>query len=199
VAFWNLHALATALMPLIVDEQAALGALDEYRREYPEALARMLRAKLGLAEARDDDQALAEDLLKLMAAARADHAITFRRLGRFDSTAGVASPANAPLRDLFLDREAFDAWALRYAERLRAEGSVDAERGLRMDRVNPKYILRNHLAENAIRAAREGDFGEVDRLLKVLARPYDEQPQHDAAYAAFPPDWAQHLEVSCSS
>ena len=199
VAFWNLHALATALMPLIVDEQAALGALDEYRREYPEALARMLRAKLGLAEARDDDQALAEDLLKLMAAARADHSITFRRLGRFDSTAGVARPANAPLRDLFLDREAFDAWALRYAERLRAEGSVDAERGLRMDRVNPKYILRNHLAENAIRAAREGDFGEVDQLLKVLARPYDEQPQHDAAFAAFPPDWAQHLEVSCSS
>jgi uncharacterized protein YdiU (UPF0061 family) len=196
VAFWNLHALATALMPLIGDEQAALAALDVYRQEYPQALARTLRNKLGLAEARDDDPALAEDLLRLMAAARADHTITFRRLAGFSSAEGAA---NEPLRDLFLDREAFDAWAARYAARLRAEGSIDAERALRMNRVNPKYILRNHLAENAIRAAREGDFGEVNQLLKVLERPYDEQPQHEATYAAFPPDWAQLLEVSCSS
>ena len=67
-----------------------------------------------------------------------------------------------------------------------------------MKRVNPRYVLRNHLAENAIRAAREGDFAETRRLLKVLERPYDEQPEH-SAYADFPPDWAQTLEVSCSS
>ncbi len=63
---------------------------------------------------------------------------------------------------------------------------------------NPHMVLRNHLGEQAIREAREGDFGEVERLLKVLQRPFDEQPEH-AAYAAFPPDWAQQLEVSCSS
>ena len=67
-----------------------------------------------------------------------------------------------------------------------------------MRRTNPRYVLRNHLAEQAIRTAREGDFTETQRLLKVLGRPYDEQPEH-AAYADFPPDWAQHLEVSCSS
>lgn len=196
IAFWNLHALATALMPLIGDEQAVLQALDAYRQDYPQALARTLRDKLGLVEGRLEDQALAEDLLKLMAASRADHTITFRRLAQF-STAPDA--ANDAVRDLFLDREAFDAWALRYFERLRAEGSVDAERALRMNRVNPKYVLRNHLAEIAIRQAREGDFGEVQRLMKVLERPYDEQPQHESAYAGFPPDWAQLLEVSCSS
>jgi uncharacterized protein YdiU (UPF0061 family) len=196
IAFWNLHALATALLPLVGDDQPVLAALDAYRQVYPQALARTLRAKLGLAEAREEDQALAEDLLKRMAADRADHTITFRRLAQFSSAPGAA---NDSVRDLFLDREAFDAWAQRYAERLRAEGSVDAERALRMNRVNPKYILRNHLAEMAIRQARDGDFGELGRLLKVLERPYDEQPQHESAYAGFPPDWAQLLEGSCSS
>jgi uncharacterized protein YdiU (UPF0061 family) len=67
-----------------------------------------------------------------------------------------------------------------------------------MDHANPKFVLRNHLAEVAIRAARNGDFGEVERLRQVLERPYDEQPAHEA-YAAFPPDWAHTIEVSCSS
>ena len=67
-----------------------------------------------------------------------------------------------------------------------------------MDRVNPRYVLRNHLAEVAIRQAQAGDFSEVDKLRQILARPYDEQPGH-AAYAALPPDWASGIEVSCSS
>jgi uncharacterized protein YdiU (UPF0061 family) len=86
--------------------------------------------------------------------------------------------------------------------RLRAEGSDDHDRRARMDRVNPKYVLRNHLAEVAIRKARgddgERDYGEVARLLKVLERPYDEQPEFEA-YAGEPPDWARALELSCSS
>jgi len=109
---------------------------------------------------------------------------------------------DAPVRDLVIDRPAFDAWATRYRARLRAEGSDDAARRARMDRVNPKYVLRNHLAEIAIGKARgddgERDFGEVARLLKVLERPFDEQPEFEA-YAAEPPDWARTLELSCSS
>ena len=97
-----------------------------------------------------------------------------------------------------MDREAFDAWAARYRARLLAENSDDAERAARMNRVNPKFVLRNHLAETAIQRAQAGDFNEVQRLLKVLQRPYDEQPEHEAD-AGFPPDWASHLEVSCSS
>jgi uncharacterized protein YdiU (UPF0061 family) len=195
VAFWNLHALATALLPLIGDDEAALAALEPYRSEFPRALAARLRAKLGLRAEEDDDLALADELLQRMAADHADFTITFRRLCDF-STAPEA--CNEAVRDLFLDREAFDAWARRYADRLRREGSDDAERSTRMKRTNPKFVLRNHLAEQAIRAAREGEFSEVQRLLKVLRRPFDEQPEH-SAYADFPPDWAQHLEVSCSS
>jgi uncharacterized protein YdiU (UPF0061 family) len=130
-----------------------------------------------------------------MAEDKADFSITFRRLSRFSSAPGAR---NDELRDLFIDREAFDAWGDRYRDRLLREGSIDAERALRMNRVNPKYVLRNHLAEVAIREARAGDFSEVQRLLAVLERPFDEQPEHEA-YAGFPPEWAQTIEVSCSS
>jgi len=195
VAFWNLHALAQALLPLIDDPDQALAALEPYKTEFAVALDDRLRAKVGFATERDGDRALIEGLLQRMAADAADFSITFRRLAGFDSREGAANDA---LRDLFVDREAFDAWARDYGRRLRDEHSIDAERALRMNRVNPKYVLRNHLAETAIRAARGGDFGEVQRLLKVLSAPFDEQPEQ-AAYAAFPPDWAQHIEVSCSS
>jgi len=195
VAHWNLHALAHALMPLIGDSDEALAALEPYKTVYPEAMLAAWRAKLGLATARDDDQALIDDLLRRMAADRADMTIAFRRLAAFDSAAGAR---NDRLRDLFLDREAFDGWAAGYASRLRSEASIDAERGVRMNAVNPKFVLRNHLAEAAIQAAQQGDFSQTQRLHAVLERPFDEQPEADA-YAAFPPEWAQHLEVSCSS
>jgi serine/tyrosine/threonine adenylyltransferase len=195
VAFWNLHALAQGLMPLIAEQDDALEALEAYKTRFPQALESMMRAKLGLATALDADRALIDGLLKRMATDRADFSITFRRLAQFSTAEGAT---NAPLRDLFLDREAFDAWARDYAARLRGEGSIDAERALRMNRVNPKFVLRNHLAETAIRLAQGGDFSETARLLKVLERPYDEQPEHSAD-AGFPPDWANAIEVSCSS
>ena len=195
VALWNLHALGQALMPLIGDSDAALAALEAYRTEFPVALAARFDAKLGFTRAEGGDRELSDDLLRLMAANRCDFTITFRRLADFDSTAGAR---NTGLRDLFLDRPAFDAWAERYAERLRREPGSMAGRATRMNLANPKFILRNHLVEVAIRAGREGDFSEVERLLAVLERPYDEQPE-SAAYAGFPPEWAQSIEVSCSS
>jgi serine/tyrosine/threonine adenylyltransferase len=195
VAFWNLHALAQGLMPLIGDSDLALAALEPYKTAFPQALTSRFRAKLGLREARADDGELIDALLGRMAADRADFTIVFRALARFSSAEGATNDA---VRDLFIDRSAFDAWGTRYAARLRDESSTDAERSARMNAVNPKYVLRNHLAETAIRLARDGDFGETQRLLRVLQRPFEEQPEH-AAYAAFPPDWAQHLEVSCSS
>jgi uncharacterized protein YdiU (UPF0061 family) len=195
VAFWNLHALATALLPLIGEQERALEALEPYKTEFARALEARLRAKLGLQTAQDGDGELANELLQRMAADHADFTITFRRLSQFSTAPGATNDA---VRDLFLDREAFDAWGARYAERLRREGSDDRERAERMNRVNPKVVLRNHLAEQAIRQAREGDFSEVQRLLKVLSRPYDEHLENPAD-ADFPPDWAQHLEVSCSS
>ena len=197
VAFWNLHALAQALLPAIEGPPEAasemlLAALEPYKAEYARAMLAALRAKLGLASEHADDQVLIDDLLRLMAADHADFTIAFRRL---------AGPDTAT-RDVFVNREAFDAWALRYRARLAAEASDDTNdetaRALRMNRVNPKFVLRNHLAQTAIERAQQGDFGEAQRLLKVLERPFDEQPEH-AAYADHPPAWAQQIEVSCSS
>jgi uncharacterized protein YdiU (UPF0061 family) len=203
VGLWNLHALAQALLPLLGEpdeaSERALAALEPYRAAYPRAFLLRMTAKLGLAEADDAARTLVDDLLRLMAADHTDMTITLRRLCSFDSAPGAGNDA---MRDLFIDRAAFDAWAARYAERLRAEGSIDAERRDRMRRVNPRVVLRNHLAETAIRRADAGDFSETERLLNVLARPFDEpaapSPQ-DLADAGFPPDWAQRIEVSCSS
>ncbi|MCY7314167.1 MAG: YdiU family protein [Rubrivivax sp.] len=217
VAFWNLHALAQALLPLFgvgdgrdgsdgggegdreAAQQQALAAVEPYKAVFADAMLAALRGKLGLQAERDEDRALADDLLRLMAQDHTDFTITFRRLAGFSSTgAGASAGINSALRDLFIDRPAFDAWAVRYSARLLLEHSVDAERAARMNCVNPKFVLRNHLADIAITRARSGDFSEVQRLLKVLQRPFDEQPEH-AADAGFPPDWAKQLEVSCSS
>jgi serine/tyrosine/threonine adenylyltransferase len=192
IAWWNLHALAQALMPLVEGPREAaserlLAALEPYKAEFAAAMLQGLRAKLGLAAAHDDDAGLAEDLLGLMAEDRADYTITWRRLARVDAA-----------RDLFLQREKFDAWARSYRARLALESSDDAERAARMLRVNPKYVLRNHLAQRAIERAQQGDFAETERLRHLLERPFDEQPANEAD-AAFPPDWAASLEVSCSS
>ena len=195
VALWNLHALAQALLPLIGDSDEALAALEPYKLAFAGAMAKCMRAKLGLATVQAADTGFADDLLKLMAADRVDFTIAWRRLAQFDSAAGAP---NHSLRDLFIDRDGFDAWAAVYRERLQAESSIDAERAARMNRVNPKFVLRNHLADAAIQLARSGDFSEIDRLLTVLQRPFDEHPDA-AAYADFPPDWAQQIEVSCSS
>jgi uncharacterized protein YdiU (UPF0061 family) len=192
VAFWNLHALAQALLPLVdgapeAASEQLLAALEPYKAEFARGMVGGLRRKLGLVAEHDDDATLADDLLKLMAEDRADFTITWRRLAHLDAA-----------RDMFLQRDKFDAWAARYRARLALERSVDVERAARMNRVNPKFVLRNHLAQTAIERAQAGDFSETQRLLNVLEHPFDEQPEHDS-YAGFPPDWASHLEVSCSS
>ena len=204
VGFWNLHALAQGLMPLIEDSDLALAALETYKTGFADALLARWRAKLGLQAHEDGDRELVDDLLRLMAADRCDFTITFRRLAGFSTDAGAA---NAALRDMFIDRPAFDAWAQRYADRLAREAARDVDaanagiaRAARMNRVNPKFILRNHLAEVAIRQAQAGDFTETQRLLDVVRRPFDEQDSvASERYAGFPPEWAASIEVSCSS
>jgi uncharacterized protein YdiU (UPF0061 family) len=197
IAFWNLHALAQALLPLLPGPAESAGeplleALEIYKTAFPQAMLARWRAKLGLLTAAEGDKELADDWLKLLAAGRVDFTIAWRRLSRFGTHDDPAL-----VRDLFLDRAAFDAWAQRYRARLALEGSVDAQRQRFMLSVNPAVVLRNHLADAAIRLAQAGDFSEIDRLLKVLQSPFDEPLL--AGDGAFPPDWAQTLEVSCSS
>ncbi|MGO4330008.1 YdiU family protein [Cupriavidus sp. 2TAF22] len=213
VAFWNLHCLAQALLPLWREGdgkgeegkaaseaavEAARAALDPFRERYATAFFQRYRDKLGLRPTggRDEeDEPLLSELFQLLHAQRVDYTLFWRNLARISSADGSR---DAPVRDLFLDRAAWDAWAGTYRARLRAEQSDDAARAAGMLAVNPKYVLRNHLAETAIQRAREKDFTEVDRLLDVLSRPFDEQPEAEG-YAALPPDWAAGLEVSCSS
>lgn len=195
--FWNLHALAQGLIPLIGDSDAALAVLETYKQAFADGLLTRWRAKLGLVSIEEGDRELVDLLLRLMAADRCDFTITFRRLAGFSVTAAAPSQA---FRDLFIDRAAADAWAERYRERLVREGSVDSDRAVRMNRVNPKFVLRNHLADEAIRAAQAGDFAPTTRLLEVLQNPFDEQTDAATAfYAGFPPEWAAGIEVSCSS
>jgi uncharacterized protein YdiU (UPF0061 family) len=200
VGHWNCYALGQALLPLIGDVDDAQAALGVYQPEFQQALDGLLHGKLGLRTVQDGDGALFDAMFKLMQAGHVDFTRFFRALGNLaveiDNT---RSPhPDSALRDMFIEREAFDAWALQYRQRLARENSVDSERKLDMDRANPKYILRNYLAQVAIDKAVQKDFSEIGKLLAILERPFDEQPENEA-YAALPPDWASHLEVSCSS
>ncbi len=192
---WNCFALGQALLPLIGEVDDAQAALAQYQPAYLASLEKRLHAKLGLTQVLADDQALTDALFSILQANHVDFTLFFRRLGNLDS---VDPAGDAPLRDLFLDRPAFDAWAVQYRARLTQENSQDPQRKLAMDASNPKYVLRNYLAQVAIDKAQDKDFSEVATLLAILERPYDEQPAHER-YAALPPDWASHLEVSCSS
>ena len=195
IGHWNCFALGQALLPLIGEIDDAQAALAVYQPQYVARFGALMHAKLGMTTVQAEDAALVDALFSLLQANHADFTLFFRRLGdlRLDDTT-----QDAPLRDLFLDRAAFDAWAVQYRGRLIQEGSVDAARSLAMHATNPKYVLRNYLAQVAIEKAQNKDFTEVANLLAVLENPFDEQPEHEH-YAALPPDWASHLEVSCSS
>ena len=183
------------MLPL-VDAEEAESALAEYEAQFGQNYFQLMQAKLGLATVQADDAALLQHTLKLLHDSRADYTTFFRGLGNFDSAPGAD---NAPLRDLFLNRDAFAAWAGRYRVRLALEAGTAAERKVRMDRINPKYVLRNYLAETAIRkAADERDYSEIGRLMRLLAHPFDEQASMQA-YAEAAPQWASSLAVSCSS
>ena len=191
VAYWNLFCLAQALLPLIGDQDIAKAALESYKTVFPAEFMARMRAKLGLTAVRDGDAELIDGILLLLARNGVDYTIFWRRLSQ-----AVACGDFEPVRDLFADRAGLDAWLLSYSELL-----VNMDKALAADlmlKINPKFVLRNHLGEQAIRAAKLGDFSELQTLQRLLERPFDEHPGHDA-YAAFPPDWASSIEISCSS
>lgn len=191
IAYWNLFCLAQALLPLIEDQDTALAALESYKTVFPDAFMAQMHKKLGLTQAQDSSEALVEPLLQLLAQNAVDYTIFWRRLSH-----AVAEGQFEPVRDLFADRAAIDAWLLSYSELLALEDK--AQTADLMLNSNPKFVLRNHLGEQAIRAAKGGDFSELATLQRLLERPFDEHPGHEA-YADFPPDWASSISISCSS
>ena len=120
-----------------------------------------------------------------------DYTIFFRQLAEYCAD-------NHSIIDQFIDRDGFDAWAEKYDQRLQQQNSTDAERRQQMQAANPKYVLRNYMAQAAIEQAHNGDYTEVNLLLEILQAPFAEHPQAQH-YAGLPPDLAEHISVSCSS
>ncbi|THF56549.1 protein adenylyltransferase SelO [Pseudothauera rhizosphaerae] len=205
IAHWNLLQLANALYPLFRSEAPLQAGLDRYVATYDAESRRMQADKLGLAAFTDADLEMTDALHRLMTKAEIDMTIFFRALARLD----LDAPSLAPFEDAFYSpegREAYggelQAWLEGYAVRVRQENRPAAERRARMDAANPRYVLRNWLAQQAIDAAEQGDYGLVAETLEVMRRPYEEQPGREH-YAGRRPDWARNRPgcsmLSCSS
>lgn len=192
VGLWNLNALAHSLSGHI-PRDALVDSLGRYEETLVQHWENLMREKLGLQTQEPDDSRLIADLLGLMADSGTDYTIFWRNLSRFRQ-----GERNAPVRDLFTDREAFDAWALRYDARLQSEGSDEPIRHTLMLRRNPKYILRNWMAQLVIDEAHEGKTGLLDTMLMLVQNPFNEHPEHER-FAQLPPDWGKRMEISCSS
>ena len=190
IAQWNLVCLAQALLPLLGrDEDAAIAeaqaAIDTFPANYEAAWLEGMRAKLGISEAREGDRALVEDLLARMAAQGADFTLTFRYLCDAAVRSGQ-SEEDAAIRGLFRDPAALDEWAAIWRRRLADDAGDPAAMRAAMRAVNPAFIPRNHLVEEAIGAAVDGrDLTPFEELVSVLSAPYDDQPGRER-YAAPP-------------
>ena len=215
IAHWNLAQLANALHPLMGDPAPLEQALTDYSRRFEEGWQAAMAAKLGLkAFAADTDTALVQDLLGLLAEVETDMTLFYRHLAEIPAGTADDRPATetlaAPLMvALYRPDQATAAylehlgsWLDRYRARLRHDGLDDRERQQRMDAVNPKYVLRNYLAQLAIDDIAAGNFSLTRELLDVLRHPYDEQPGRER-FAEKRPEWARHRPgcsmLSCSS
>ena len=212
IAQWNLMQLANALYPLVGEAEPLQSALDGYVRYFEQKWSAMMAAKLGLPRLDGDaDSDLATGALGVLRLVETDMTVFWRRLATVDTAEGV-DPAEriAPLADAYYrpdevaeeHRSATSEFVERYAARLRALGIADGARAELMNRSNPKFVLRNYLAQLAIDAATAGRPEAIGELLDVMRRPYDEQPERES-YAALRPDWARTRvgcsQLSCSS
>lgn len=205
IAHWNLVQLANALYPVFGAVEPLQAGLDRFVEVFDAENRRMTAAKLGLTALRDDDLTLVEALYELLAAAEVDMTLFFRELASVD----LRAPSTAPLREAFYSPEkalryaaAFGDWLNRYAARALQDALPPEARRARMNGANPRFVLRNYLAQQAIEAAENGDPALISELLDVMRRPYDEQPGRER-FAAKRPDWARHRAgcsmLSCSS
>ena len=205
VAYWNLTRLAQALSPLFADTDALQDGLQQYLDTFAAADRDNIARKLGLVECRDEDLESMQMLHGLLQAAEVDMTIFFRSLADID----LDAPSLAVLQDAFYDDEkrqlaepAFGAWLDRYAARARQDHRDRQARRVAMRAANPRYVLRNYLAQQAIDRSGQGDHAGIHELLDVMRHPYDEQPGRER-FAHKRPDWARDRAgcsmLSCSS
>jgi uncharacterized protein YdiU (UPF0061 family) len=206
IALWNLQQLASALYPLIEDKEPLVQALQEYQTEFPRRYNEMRASKIGLDTIRADDEVLLDELTRVLQLTETDMTIFFRRLAEVTTASEVAEDASflAPIADAFYQPtelkgdvlNSWREWFARYHTRLHQNDTSDMERRERMNRINPKYVLRNYMAQLAIDKATSGDMSLTEELHQLLKHPYDEQPEHEHWFAKRP-DWARH-KVGCS-
>jgi uncharacterized protein YdiU (UPF0061 family) len=216
VAWWNLTRFASALVPLVSGTEQLQAVLEREAASLESQLRDMHRAKVGLDPSSEADL-LAQEFLELLHGCSLDMTLTYRWLAKLPSSVAVASarersPADEHAHALLQhasyaditedDRVKLATWLQRYAAAAVAQGLADAVRRERMDAVNPKYVLRNYMAQLAIDRAAEGDASVIYELLELLRRPYAEQPDAER-WAVKRPEWARQRAgcsmLSCSS
>jgi len=203
VALWNLNRFVEAIYPLIEDVKPLEAALETYIETFQKTHREMFLAKLGLQEDRGDtDTELIQRLLQCLQISETDMTIFFRRLAAFNCDAPqkwheIIEPAFYDTADFKLNhQETWQQWFSAYTSRLKQERVSFAEKQEGMNQVNPKYVMRNYLAQLAIDQAEKGDGSGVRDLLAVMRQPYAEQPNNEK-YAEKRPEWARH-RVGCS-
>lgn len=205
VAYWNLTRLAQALSPLFADVQPLQAGLDAFRARFALEDRANGVAKFGLGEFREGDEALIGEFHELLQEGEMDMTLAFRALLQVTPSA----PEAQVLEEAFYSAEArarvmpkLQDWLLRYGQRVRAAGQPADERLRVMKAANPRYVLRNWLAQEAIDRAEQGDPSGIAELLEVMRHPYDDQPGREA-YARRRPEWARERAgcsmLSCSS
>tara|TARA_A100001015_G_scaffold175660_1_gene195404 strand:+ start:2681 stop:4147 length:1467 start_codon:yes stop_codon:yes gene_type:complete len=192
IGLWNLNALAVAFSTLISNTEL-VECLKEYQPEYETMYTLLMAEKLGLEHISSKKLKTIERLLELLTINKIDYCIFFRSLCGYK-----LEGENTFIRDMFLHSKDFDKWSYEYNKLLKHETVCEEMRHKKMLKVNPKYTLRNHMAQEAIILAESGDFSLVTDLLHLLQNPYDEHPSM-SRYALTPPNWASTISISCSS
>eukprot|EP01080_Neovahlkampfia_damariscottae_P011219 gene11219-4041_t len=194
IGLWNLKKLGIALSPLIENEEEIKKEIDNYNVIFKKEYEYLMNQKLGL---KNDDK-LIYTLLSILHHCRIDFTIFFRRISHYEIG------KHEKFMELFensskIFQEKFTVWLMKYDKILIEQGNNnDLERSVELCKVNPKYVLRNHLLETAIQKAKNGDFSEVNKLLEIMKTPFDEKEEYED-YADFPPEWAKDLHLTCSS
>ncbi len=209
IAQWNLLRLADALHPVFGATEPLQAGLDLYVAVYSAEYEAMTLAKFGFPASSEAALTLVREGFALLYSAEVDYTLFFRALGEIGELPDGDATLHGLLGDVFYDdakrvahADELEAWLRRWHAEVTSDGRSPAERRAAMHAVNPRYVLRNYLAQQAIDQAEAGDPSLVDRLLDVMRRPYDDQPEH-AEYAARRPEWARNKAgssmLSCSS